>query len=106
LQVSRGNALTKTCKRVFLLSIEKIKKQKIFPLKTKNKTLQTNNPTDKNPMIKLIVNKRDMSLDEKEGQLLTKAKIKRAVSANLRGYTSNKIYRSLTVLCFEMPASF
>jgi len=37
---------------------------------------------------------------------LTKAKIKRADSANLIGITTNKLHRSLTVKCSEMPASF
>jgi hypothetical protein len=39
-------------------------------------------------------------------ETLTKAKIKRADSANLKGSTSNKLYRRLTVKCSEMPASF
>lgn len=38
--------------------------------------------------------------------LLTKAKIKRAVSANLKGFATKKHYRNLTVKYFEMPASF
>ena len=45
-------------------------------------------------------------LTDKNAQLLTKAKIKRADSANLNGITTNKLYRSLTVKCSEMPASF
>ena len=40
-----------------------------------------------------------------ERQPVKKAKIKRADSANLKGIASNKLYRRLTVLCFEMPAS-
>jgi hypothetical protein len=36
----------------------------------------------------------------------TKAKIKRAEGANLKSSTSNKLYRSLTVQCSEMPVSF
>lgn len=40
-----------------------------------------------------------------ERQLVTRAKSKRAVSGNLKGIATNKIYRNLTVLCFEMPAS-
>ncbi len=39
-------------------------------------------------------------------QWLTKAKIKRAESANLKCIASNKFYRRLTVNCSEMPASF
>lgn len=37
---------------------------------------------------------------------ITKAKIKRTDSANLKGITSNKLYRRSTVKCSEMPASF
>jgi len=40
-------------------------------------------------------------MDDKVIQPLTKAKIKRAGSANLKGITSNKLYRSLTVKCYE-----
>jgi len=36
----------------------------------------------------------------------TKAKIKRAKSANLKGVATNKLNRRLTVMCSEMPASF
>lgn len=81
------------------------KKQKISPL-FKNKTLQTHNPTDKNGMTEQTENIKGMSLEKKEGQLVTKAKIKRADSANLKGITTNKLYRRLTVKCSEMPASF
>lgn len=45
-------------------------------------------------------------MTEKNAQLVTKAKIKRADSANWKGITSNKLYRRLTVTSFEMPASF
>lgn len=45
-------------------------------------------------------------LKNKNAQLLTKAKIKRAESANLMGIATNKLYQSLTVKCSEMPASF
>jgi len=40
-----------------------------------------------------------------EGQLVTRAKSKRADSGNLKSIATNKLYRKLTVLCFEMPAS-
>jgi len=43
---------------------------------------------------------------KKNAQLVTKAKIKRAESANLKGIATNKLYRWLTVKCSEMPASF
>ncbi len=39
-------------------------------------------------------------------ETLTKAKIKRAESGNLKGNTTNKLHRNLTVKCSEMPASF
>ncbi len=45
-------------------------------------------------------------MDDKVIQPLTKAKIKRADSANLKGSISNKLHRRLTVKCSEMPASF
>jgi len=45
-------------------------------------------------------------LADKNAQLLTKAKIKRADSANLKGIATNKLHRRLTVKCSEMPASF
>jgi len=43
---------------------------------------------------------------DKNGQLVTKAKIKRAESANLKDITTNKPCSSLTVTSSEMPASF
>jgi len=46
------------------------KNKKSAPLK-KNKTLPTHNPTDKNRMTELIDNNKGMSLDKKEGQLVT-----------------------------------
>jgi hypothetical protein len=45
-------------------------------------------------------------MTEKNAQFVTKAKIKRAEIANLKGSTSNKLHRKLTVKCSEMPASF
>ena len=45
-------------------------------------------------------------LTDKNAQLVTKTKIKRAESANLEGIATNKLYRRLTVTCSEMPASF
>ncbi|GAB1419246.1 hypothetical protein MASR2M12_20110 [Bacteroidales bacterium] len=41
-----------------------------------------------------------------EHQAVTKAKIKRAESAKLKGIATNKLYNRLTVTCPEMPASF
>jgi hypothetical protein len=44
LQVAQGNALTKTCKRVFLFPTQEKLKNKKFPSLQKNKTLHTHNP--------------------------------------------------------------
>lgn len=48
---------------------------------------------------------KDRISNDKNGQLVTRAKSKRADSGNLKGTATNKIYRRLTVLCFELPAS-
>jgi hypothetical protein len=83
-----------------------LRKNKKSPLLKKNKTLPTHYPTAKNEMTVLIDYYNGMSLDKKEGQLVTNAKIKRAVSANLKSSATNKLHRRLTVNCSEMPASF
>lgn len=41
-----------------------------------------------------------------EGKPITKAKIKRAESTELKGSTTNNLCRSLTVRCSEMPTGF
>ena len=41
-----------------------------------------------------------------DNETLTKAKIKRAEIANLKGIATNKLYCRLTVTCSAMPASF
>jgi len=43
--------------------------------------------------------------NDKNGQLVTRAKSKRADSGNLKCIATNKLCTKLTVLCFEMPAS-
>ena len=48
-----------------------LRKNKKSPLSKKNKTLPTHNPTDKNGMTELIDYYNGMSLDKKEGQLVT-----------------------------------
>ena len=45
-------------------------------------------------------------MDDKVIQPLKKAKIKLTESTNLKGSTTNKLHRNLTVKCSEMPASF
>jgi len=42
----------------------------------------------------------------KKGEGITKAKILRAGSGNLKGITTNKLNRNLKVTRSEMPASF
>jgi len=43
--------------------------------------------------------------NDKNGQLVTRAKSKRADSGNLKCIATNKLCNKLTVLCFVMPAS-
>ncbi len=65
-----AQALTqiKACKRVCFFQPKKNKNS--TPLK-KNKTLPAHSPTDKNGMTELIEYYNGMSLDKKEGQLIT-----------------------------------
>lgn len=46
----------------------------------------------------------DRMTKDKNGQLVTRDKSKRADSGN-KAIVTNKSYRKLTVLCFEIPAS-
>ena len=48
------------------------RKNKKSPLSKKNKTLPTHNPTDKNVMTETVEKQKNMSLDRKEGQLVTR----------------------------------
>ena len=50
-----------------------LRKNKKSPLSLKNETLQTHNPTDNNGMTEQTENIKGMSLEKKEGQLVTKA---------------------------------
>jgi len=45
-------------------------------------------------------------IGRKERQPVTKAKIKRAESADRKGSTANNLYCSLTVKCSKLPAFF
>jgi hypothetical protein len=83
-----------------------LKKNKKSPPLKKNKTLPTHNPIDNKGMKEIVDKQIGMSLDRKEGQLVTKAKIKRAESANLKGSASNKLYGRLTAKRSELPTSF
>jgi len=55
--------------------------------------------------VKYAAKMKDRMTEDKNGQLVTRAKSKRADSANLKGIATNKLCTKLTVLCFEMPAS-
>lgn len=79
LQVVPANAKAKTCKRACL----------------------TKRTTDRKDAAKM----KDRISKDKNGQLVTRAKSKRADSGNLKVIATNKPYRKLTVLCFEIPAS-
>jgi hypothetical protein len=48
-----------------------LRKNKKSPLSLKNKTLQSHNPTDNNGMTEQTENIKGMSLEKKEGQLVT-----------------------------------
>jgi hypothetical protein len=67
-----------------------------------------NKPLEIQVLIDSIKNKWNIQQTElkKKHETVTKAKIKRAESAKLKGRASNKLHRKLTVKCSEMPASF
>ena len=54
----------------------------------KNKTLPTRNPTDKKGMKEIVDKQKGMSLDKKEGQLVTCGIFYCRVSAEINGYGS------------------
>ncbi len=58
------------------------RKNKKSPLSIKNKTLQTHNPTDKNEMTEQNENIKGMSLENKEGHLVTKCSSNKGFSGN------------------------
>ena len=59
-----------------------LRKNKKSSLSLKNKTLQTHNPTDNNFMTEQTENIKGMSLEKKEGQLVTKAICNKGFSVN------------------------
>ncbi len=70
-----------------------IKNKKSPPFK-KNKTLPTHNPPDKNGMIELIDYYNGMSLDKKEGQLVTRYIKNWADTTEIKGCSSPQtLYR-------------
>lgn len=78
------------------------KNKKSSPLK-KNKTLPSHNPKDKNGMTELIDYYNGMSLDKKEGQLVTACIVQLADCSDFKGSAFNKLCSVLTVSCFESP---
>ena len=62
-----------------------LKKNKKSPPLKKNKTLPTLNPTERKIMIEIVVRQNSMSLDKKEGQLVTCGIFYCRDSANLKG---------------------
>lgn len=84
---------TKTCHRACLFAIADFAVTK----KTKSFKDSENGMTELKNYLK--------PLADKNAQLVTRAKSKRAVSGNLKVIATNKLYRRLTVLCFELPAS-
>ena len=65
----------------------------------KNKTFPTHNPTDKNGMTELIDYYNGMSLEKKEGQLVTGGIFYCRVSAGFSVSASNKLSYNLTGQC-------
>jgi hypothetical protein len=77
------------------------KNKKSSPFK-KNKTLPTHNPTDKNVMTEIVYKQKAMSLDKKEGQVVTCGMFYCRDSAGLSVFSTNKLSCNLTGLCFEI----
>jgi len=79
------------------------RKCKKFPRLKKNKTLPTHSPTDKNGMTEPNDNQKGMSLEKKEGQLVTRYIKNWADSTNFQVLSSHLAFCVLTVNRFEMP---
>jgi len=78
------------------------RKNKKSPLSKKNKTLPTHNPTDNNGMTEHAENIKGMSLEKKEGQLVTGGIFYCRDSGYFSVSASNKLSCNLTDLCFEI----
>jgi len=102
LQFAQGNRKNqKLQESIFSPTREKLKNKK-SPHSLKNKTLQTHNPTDNNGMKEQTENIKGMSLDEKEGQLVTGGIFYCRDSASFSVSASNKLLCNLTGQCFEI----
>ena len=73
---------------------------------TQIQSLQKSMPTLTHGQKDNAAKMKDRKTNDKNGQLVTKAKIKRAESGYLKRIATNKLHRNLTVACSEMPASF
>lgn len=79
-----------------------LKKNKKSPFLKKNKTLLTHNPTDNNGMTEQTKNINGMSLENKEGQLVTGGIFYCRDSGYFSVCASNKLSCNLTGQCFEI----
>jgi len=79
-----------------------LKKNKKSPPLKKNKTLPTHNPTDRKGMKEIVDKQIGMSLDRKEGQLVTGGIFYCRDSAGFSVSASNKLSCNLTGQCFEI----
>ena len=68
----------------------------------KNKTLPTHIPTDRKRMIEIVEKQNGMSLEKKEGQLVTGGIFYCRVSAGFSVSASNKLSCNLTGQCSEI----
>jgi hypothetical protein len=78
------------------------KKNKKSPISKKNKTSPTHHPKDKNVMTETVVKQKCMSLDRKEGQLVTGGIFYCRDSAGFSVSASNKLSCNLTEPFFEI----
>ena len=78
-------------------------KTKKSSLSLKNKTLQTHNPTDKNEMTEHTENIKGMSLDKKEGQLVTGGCCQWRDSASFDSEVVNKTFVLRRNFCDKSP---
>jgi hypothetical protein len=79
-----------------------LRKNKKSPTLKKNKTLPTHSPSDKNVMTEIVEKLKDMSLDRKEGQLVTGGIFYCRDSKDFSVSATNKISCNLTGQCIEI----
>jgi len=98
---SRTSPVTNQSLQKSMLSPTLRKNKKITSLK-KNKTLPTLNPTDRKRMKETVDKQNGMSLDKKEGQLVTGGIFYCRDSAGFSVSATNKLSCNLTVHYFEI----